>query len=164
MDMDEEDFVFFGTPIEREEELTSRKKKAIAEASGHLRTLPSWKQEVVLLFPMCLFLENVKEIADLSKGGERKYRTAYNCIWWSLSILYVSFCSSLGLYSLIFVICKKFKLSEPRYNVWLLTYVIYKLKLTLSALLLPSLFKEDRNISVKSEFKYRPRSPGSCSI
>ncbi|KAG8654276.1 hypothetical protein MANES_05G117300v8 [Manihot esculenta] len=46
MDMDEEDFVFFGTPIEREEELTSRKKKAIAEASGHLRTLPSWKQEV----------------------------------------------------------------------------------------------------------------------
>ncbi|XP_021674990.2 G patch domain-containing protein TGH [Hevea brasiliensis] len=46
MDMDEEDFVFFGTPIEREEELTSRKKKAVAEASGHLRTLPSWKQEV----------------------------------------------------------------------------------------------------------------------
>ncbi|KAF2298852.1 hypothetical protein GH714_028321 [Hevea brasiliensis] len=45
MDMDEEDFVFFGTPIEREEELTSRKKKAVAEASGHLRTLPSWKQE-----------------------------------------------------------------------------------------------------------------------
>ncbi|KAF2325506.1 hypothetical protein GH714_029647 [Hevea brasiliensis] len=32
--------------IEREEELTSRKKKAFAEASGHLRTLPSWKQEV----------------------------------------------------------------------------------------------------------------------
>ncbi|KAJ4838590.1 hypothetical protein Tsubulata_047105 [Turnera subulata] len=46
MDMDEEDFVFYGTPIEREEELTSRKKKAVAEASGHLRTLAPWKQEV----------------------------------------------------------------------------------------------------------------------
>lgn len=48
MDIDEDDFVFYGTPIEREEELNSRKKKAVAEASGHLRTLPSWKQEVVL--------------------------------------------------------------------------------------------------------------------
>ncbi|XLS46264.1 hypothetical protein HN51_003129 [Arachis hypogaea] len=46
MDSDEEDFVFYGTPIEREEELTSRKKKAIAESSGQLRTLPAWKQEV----------------------------------------------------------------------------------------------------------------------
>ncbi|KAF3437303.1 hypothetical protein FNV43_RR20056 [Rhamnella rubrinervis] len=46
MDSDEEDFVFYGTPIEREEEITSRKKKAVAEASGQLRTLPSWKQEV----------------------------------------------------------------------------------------------------------------------
>lgn len=46
MDIDEDDFVFYGTPIEREEELNSRKKKAVAEASGHLRTLPSWKQEV----------------------------------------------------------------------------------------------------------------------
>ncbi|VFQ64931.1 unnamed protein product [Cuscuta campestris] len=46
MDSDEEDFVFFGTPIEREEDATSRKKKAVAEASGQLRTLPSWKQEV----------------------------------------------------------------------------------------------------------------------
>ncbi|KAJ1394714.1 G patch domain-containing protein, N-terminal [Sesbania bispinosa] len=46
MDSDEDDFVFYGTPIEREEELTSRKKKAIAESSGHLRTLPAWKQEV----------------------------------------------------------------------------------------------------------------------
>ncbi|XP_065860664.1 G patch domain-containing protein TGH isoform X2 [Euphorbia lathyris] len=44
--MDEEDFVFHGTPIEREEELASRKKKAVAEASGHLRTLVPWKQEV----------------------------------------------------------------------------------------------------------------------
>ena len=48
MDIDEDDFVFYGTPIEREEELNSRKKKAVAEASGHLRTLPSWKQEVIL--------------------------------------------------------------------------------------------------------------------
>lgn len=46
MDSDEDDFVFYGTPIEREEEFTSRKKKAIAESSGQLRTLPAWKQEV----------------------------------------------------------------------------------------------------------------------
>lgn len=46
MDSDEEDYVFFGTPIEREEEIASRKKKAVAEAAGQLRTLPSWKQEV----------------------------------------------------------------------------------------------------------------------
>ncbi|CAM8933936.1 unnamed protein product [Rhodiola kirilowii] len=46
MDSDEEDFVFFGTPIEREDELASRKKKAVAEASGTLRTLPAWNQEV----------------------------------------------------------------------------------------------------------------------
>ncbi|XP_057771313.1 G patch domain-containing protein TGH [Salvia miltiorrhiza] len=44
---DEDDFVFYGTPIGREEEFTSRKKKAVAEASGQLRTaLPPWKQEV----------------------------------------------------------------------------------------------------------------------
>lgn len=46
MDSDEDDFVFYGTPIEREEEVSSRKKKAVAEASGQLRTLPAWKQEV----------------------------------------------------------------------------------------------------------------------
>lgn len=46
MESDDDDYVFFGTPIEREEEVTSRKKKAVAEASGHLRTLPVWKQEV----------------------------------------------------------------------------------------------------------------------
>lgn len=46
MDSDEEDFVFYGTPIEREEDVSSRKKKAVAEASGQLRTLPAWKQEV----------------------------------------------------------------------------------------------------------------------
>ncbi|XVF11680.1 hypothetical protein REPUB_Repub08aG0048200 [Reevesia pubescens] len=45
MDSDEEDFVFFGTPIEREEEITNRRKKAAAEASGNLRSLPPWKQE-----------------------------------------------------------------------------------------------------------------------
>lgn len=47
MDSDEEDYVFLGTPIEREEELASRRKKSIAEASGHLRTLAPWKQEVL---------------------------------------------------------------------------------------------------------------------
>ncbi|RDY05564.1 G patch domain-containing protein TGH [Mucuna pruriens] len=46
MESDEDDFVFYGTPIEREDELTTRKKKAIAESSGQLRTLPAWKQEV----------------------------------------------------------------------------------------------------------------------
>ncbi|XP_074277999.1 G patch domain-containing protein TGH [Silene latifolia] len=47
MDSDEEDFVYVGTPILNEEETsTTRKKKALAEASSQLRTLPSWKQEV----------------------------------------------------------------------------------------------------------------------
>ncbi|KAL6006939.1 hypothetical protein ACLOJK_032435 [Asimina triloba] len=46
MDADDEDFIFYGTPIEREEELTSRKRKAAAEAAGNLRSLPPWKQEV----------------------------------------------------------------------------------------------------------------------
>lgn len=47
MDEDEEDYVFYGTPIEREEDISSRKKKAVAGASGNLRALPSWKQEVL---------------------------------------------------------------------------------------------------------------------
>ncbi|KAG2667261.1 hypothetical protein I3760_15G105100 [Carya illinoinensis] len=46
MDSDGDDYVFYGTPIEREEEISSRKKKAVAESSGHLRSLPVWKQEV----------------------------------------------------------------------------------------------------------------------
>ncbi|KAE8695046.1 G patch domain-containing protein TGH-like protein [Hibiscus syriacus] len=46
MDSDEEDFVFVGTPIQREEEITNRRKKAAAEASGNLRALPPWEQEV----------------------------------------------------------------------------------------------------------------------
>ncbi|XP_050377487.1 G patch domain-containing protein TGH [Argentina anserina] len=47
MDSDEDDFVFYGTPIAREDDVTtSRKKKSIAEASGQLRTLAPWKQEV----------------------------------------------------------------------------------------------------------------------
>lgn len=45
MESDEEDFVFYGTPIEREEDTSSRKRKAIA-AAGNLRSLPAWKQEV----------------------------------------------------------------------------------------------------------------------
>ncbi|XP_072984098.1 G patch domain-containing protein TGH homolog isoform X2 [Typha latifolia] len=45
MDADEEDYVFYGTPIEREEDTSARKRKAIADA-GQLRTLPAWKQEV----------------------------------------------------------------------------------------------------------------------
>ncbi|OMO51958.1 SWAP/Surp [Corchorus capsularis] len=46
MDSDEEDYVFFGTPIEREEEITNRRKKAAAESSGNLRSVVPWKQEV----------------------------------------------------------------------------------------------------------------------
>eukprot|EP00268_Persea_americana_P032945 TRINITY_DN3259_c0_g1_i4.p1 TRINITY_DN3259_c0_g1~~TRINITY_DN3259_c0_g1_i4.p1 ORF type:complete len:388 (+),score=104.22 TRINITY_DN3259_c0_g1_i4:187-1350(+) len=46
MEADDEDFIFFGTPIEREEEMTSRKRKASADAAGQLRSLPAWKQEV----------------------------------------------------------------------------------------------------------------------
>ncbi|KAJ7956557.1 G patch domain-containing protein TGH [Quillaja saponaria] len=46
MESDEEDFVFYGKPIDREEDIGSRKKKAVAEASGQLRSLPVWKQEV----------------------------------------------------------------------------------------------------------------------
>ncbi|GJM99811.1 hypothetical protein PR202_ga16946 [Eleusine coracana subsp. coracana] len=44
-DSDEEDFVAYGTPIEREEDTSARKRRAIAEA-GQLRALPAWKQEV----------------------------------------------------------------------------------------------------------------------
>ncbi|OVA05063.1 SWAP/Surp [Macleaya cordata] len=47
MDSDEEDFVFYGTPIQREEDVTSRKKKSIAEAAGQLRSVVPWKQEVL---------------------------------------------------------------------------------------------------------------------
>ncbi|KAM1984601.1 hypothetical protein ACFX16_012845 [Malus domestica] len=46
MASDEDDFVLYGTPIEREEEFTNRKKKSVAEISGNLHTLVPWKQEV----------------------------------------------------------------------------------------------------------------------
>ncbi|XP_062232935.1 G patch domain-containing protein TGH homolog [Phragmites australis] len=44
-DNDDEDLVAYGTPIEREEDTSARKRRAIAEA-GQLRALPAWKQEV----------------------------------------------------------------------------------------------------------------------
>ncbi|KAF8779282.1 hypothetical protein HU200_002963 [Digitaria exilis] len=44
-DSDDEDLVVYGTPIEREEDTSSRKRRAVAEA-GQLRALPAWKQEV----------------------------------------------------------------------------------------------------------------------
>jgi hypothetical protein len=59
MDSDEEDLVFFGTPIEREEDSISRKKKAIAESSGQLRTLPVWKQEVSVNSFNFFFVQNL---------------------------------------------------------------------------------------------------------
>ncbi|GAA0161887.1 hypothetical protein LIER_18102 [Lithospermum erythrorhizon] len=46
MDGDDEDMVFYGTRIQAEDDVSSRKKKSVAEAAGQLRTLPSWKQEV----------------------------------------------------------------------------------------------------------------------
>ncbi|XP_062228742.1 G patch domain-containing protein TGH homolog [Phragmites australis] len=44
-DSDDEDLVVYGTPIEREEDTSARKRRAVAE-SGQLRALPAWKQEV----------------------------------------------------------------------------------------------------------------------
>lgn len=51
MDEGEEDFVFYGTPIEREEETSRRKRKAVADA-GQMRSLPAWKQEVDSSLPL----------------------------------------------------------------------------------------------------------------
>lgn len=45
VDSDDEDLVVYGTPIEREEDTSARKRRAVAEA-GQLRALPAWKQEV----------------------------------------------------------------------------------------------------------------------
>uniref|UniRef100_A0ACD6AJX0 Uncharacterized protein n=1 Tax=Avena sativa TaxID=4498 RepID=A0ACD6AJX0_AVESA len=42
---DDQDLVVYGTPIEREEDVSARKRRGVAEA-GQLRTLPAWKQEV----------------------------------------------------------------------------------------------------------------------
>ncbi|XP_006656099.1 G patch domain-containing protein TGH homolog [Oryza brachyantha] len=44
-DNDDDDLVVYGTPIEREEDTSARKRRAVAEA-GQLRALPAWKQEV----------------------------------------------------------------------------------------------------------------------
>ena len=53
-DSDDEDFVSYGTPIEREEDISGRKRRAIAEA-GQLRALPAWKQEVwATLLNLCV--------------------------------------------------------------------------------------------------------------
>ena len=77
MDSDEDDFVFYGTPIEREEDITtSRKKKAVAEASGQLRTLVPWKQEVIpsiYFYTFCyLFIIHVSIILSIYKHTELK--------------------------------------------------------------------------------------------
>lgn len=61
MSGDDEDFVFYGTPIEREEEIRSRRKKAVAEASGQLRTLPPWKQEASVLI-LFYFRQNIIQL------------------------------------------------------------------------------------------------------
>jgi G patch domain-containing protein 1 len=53
VDSDDEDLVVYGTPIEREEDTSARKRRAVAEA-GQLRALPAWKQEVFLSPPSFL--------------------------------------------------------------------------------------------------------------
>jgi len=65
MDSDEEDFVFVGTPIQKEEEVTTRKKRALAETSGHLRTLPAWKQEVHISLFIFLNFSAYLQIVDV---------------------------------------------------------------------------------------------------
>lgn len=54
-DTDDEDLVVYGTPIEREEDTSARKRRAVAEA-GQLRALPAWKQEVLLSHSLSLYL------------------------------------------------------------------------------------------------------------
>lgn len=54
VDSDDEDLVVYGTPIEREEDTSARKRRAVAEA-GQLRALPAWKQEVFLSPPSFFF-------------------------------------------------------------------------------------------------------------
>lgn len=76
MSSDEEDFVFYGTPIGREEEFTSRKKKAVAEASGQLRTaLPPWKQEVQINsnFPQFMFIESSDIELEFQINGSGRF-------------------------------------------------------------------------------------------
>ena len=46
-DDEEEDLVVYGTPIEREEDTSARKRRAVADA-GQPHALPAWKQEVSL--------------------------------------------------------------------------------------------------------------------
>lgn len=41
-----EDYLYYGTPIEREEELSAGHKRKIALDAGQMRRLPPWKQEV----------------------------------------------------------------------------------------------------------------------
>lgn len=44
-----EDYLYYGTPIEREEEMTAGHKRKMALDAGQMRRLPPWKQEVFLL-------------------------------------------------------------------------------------------------------------------
>lgn len=46
MTSDEEDFIYIGTPIGREEDTSARKIKSASDA-GQIRALPAWKQEVI---------------------------------------------------------------------------------------------------------------------
>ena len=41
-----EDYLYYGTPIEREEEMTAGHKMKMALDAGQMRRLPPWKQEV----------------------------------------------------------------------------------------------------------------------
>lgn len=64
---DEEDFIFYGTPIEREEDTSARKRKAVADA-GQLRSLPTWKQEVSPHTPSLVFFSITGYIPRISNS------------------------------------------------------------------------------------------------
>ncbi|KAK3040201.1 hypothetical protein RJ639_028913 [Escallonia herrerae] len=81
MEGDEEDMVFFGTPITREEDITTtRKKKSVAEASGQLRTLPPWKQEVSAATSLTRTLtdENKDSFQVRDEEGRRRFHGAFS--------------------------------------------------------------------------------------
>ena len=69
-DSDEDDLVVYGTPIEREEDTSARKRRAVAEA-GQLRALPTWKQEVFLSPSLPRYLYRSAAVMDLSYGDMR---------------------------------------------------------------------------------------------
>jgi G patch domain-containing protein 1 len=50
VDEENEDYLYYGTPIEREEEMTTGHKRKMTLDVGQMRRLPPWKHEV-FIFP-----------------------------------------------------------------------------------------------------------------